>query len=446
MRLRILSAFFLTIPLLAGCGSDSKTDGPDPTPAKSKESVVIYEANPKVFAKTNALQAITARIDEIKALGTDVLWIMPIYEQGKEKSVGSPYCVKDYKAVNSEYGTLQDLKNLVSQAHSSGMKVILDWVANHTAWDNAWITEHKDWYTQNSGGQIISPEGMGWTDVADLNYSSTAMRAAMIDAMKYWVNEADVDGFRCDYSEGVPGDFWTSAISALKAIKGDELFMLAEGNSSSLYNYGFDAVYSWNFVYRLEDVYSGSKSLADIASFQSSDMSGVPEGAHRMRYITNHDMSANEHSPVTAFKGKDGAMAAFVFTSMMSDCVMIYSSQEIGYSSSFSFFTYNVMNWNSATAYTDGYKQFMKLYKETDAYRVNDPVLYQLGKVAGVWREGKDGAGVLTVVNLSGAEVQAKMPMEHAGEAASDGLTGESVTIPTAITLPAYGYKIYIEK
>ena len=136
--------------------------------------------------------------------------------------------------MNAEFGNLQDLKNLVNAAHSKGMRVILDWVANHTAWDNAWTTEHKDWYTQNGKGEIISPEGMGWSDVADLNYNSQSLRTAMIDAMKYWINEADVDGFRCDYAEGVPEDFWSKAINELKKIKGKELFMLAEGNKSSL--------------------------------------------------------------------------------------------------------------------------------------------------------------------------------------------------------------------
>ena len=267
-RLKLIFIFStVLLHLAAGCSNSGKNEEPDPSPAVARSSVVIYEANPKVFAKTNALQSITGRLDEIKELGTDVLWLMPIYEQGQKNSVGSPYCVKNYEKVNAEFGNLQDLKNLVNAAHSKGMRVILDWVANHTAWDNAWTTEHKDWYTQNGKGEIISPEGMGWSDVADLNYNSQSLRTAMIDAMKYWINEVDVDGFRCDYAEGVPEDFWSKAINELKKIKGKELFMLAEGNKSSLYNAGFDAVYSWDFVYTAEKVWAGINSLSDRDSF-----------------------------------------------------------------------------------------------------------------------------------------------------------------------------------
>ena len=444
-RLKLIFIFStVLLHLAAGCSNSGKNDEPDPSPAEARNSVVIYEANPKVFAKTNALQSITGRLDEIKELGTDVLWLMPIYEQGQKNSVGSPYCVKNYEKVNAEFGNLQDLKNLVNAAHSKGMRVILDWIANHTAWDNAWTTEHKDWYTQNGKGEIISPEGMGWPDVADLNYNSQSLRTAMIDAMKYWINEVDVDGFRCDYAEGVPEDFWSKAINELKKIKGEELFMLAEGNKSSLYNAGFDAVYSWNFVYTAEKVWAGSNSLSDLYSFQNSDLAGVPDGAYRMRYITNHDMTANEHTPVSAFKSKDGAMAAFVLTAMMSDCVMIYSSQEIGYGKTLSFFNYNILNWDDDKAYTAGYKKFMTAYKGIDPYRTAKPVLYQSGKGAAVWAGGEKGA--LAVINPTGSDLQLKVPMEQAGKTAEEMSSGEKVTIPQALTLKPYEYKIYIVK
>ncbi|MBO5194863.1 MAG: alpha-amylase, partial [Bacteroidales bacterium] len=353
-NLKVLSYFSILFTLLHlyGCSNVGNMDS-QPTEPEGREQIVIYEANPKVFARKNAINAISERLDNIAALGTDILWLMPIYEQGELKGIGSPYCVRDYKRINPEFGTIDDLKALVAKAHSKGMKVILDWVANHTSWDSGWI-EHKDWYTQDASGNIISPSG--WADVADLNYDSSDMRKAMTEAMEYWLTETDVDGFRCDYAEGVPNDFWKTAIRHLRTIKGDGLIMLAEGSRTSLYDNGFDIVYSWDFASDIADVFNGNISTAQLYRRHIEDLAGVQDNAYRMRYITNHDIAA-EASPVSVFKSKEGALAAFVVTSMLSDCIMIYSSQEAAYPSALSFFSYNVIDWNSAKDYTGQYER-----------------------------------------------------------------------------------------
>lgn len=160
-------------------------------------NIVMYEVNLRAFSSTGNIQGIISRLDEIKALGVNVIWLMPIYPDGDVNSVNSPYSVKDYKSVSLEYGKLSDLRSLTDLAHAKNMAVILDWVANHTSWDNAWIS-NASWYTQDNAGNIIIPPGTNWQDVADLNYSNTDMRKAMIDAMKYWTLEANTDGFRCD--------------------------------------------------------------------------------------------------------------------------------------------------------------------------------------------------------------------------------------------------------
>ena len=239
---------------LCGCSSETSDKEPAAPTGSAANTDVIYEANPKLFARSGALKAIEGRLDDILDLGADILWLMPIYEQGSLNAIGSPYCVRDYEAVNPDYGTLEDLQSLVATAHDKGMKVILDWVANHTSWDNVWIADHKDWYTQDAGGNIISPEGMGWSDVADLNFDNRELRQAMTEAMSYWIREADVDGFRCDYAEGVPLDFWKEAITALRSEKSD-LLMLAEGGESDLYSAGFDLVYGWSFASDLEQLF-----------------------------------------------------------------------------------------------------------------------------------------------------------------------------------------------
>lgn len=438
--LSLLTIISLSLLHSSGCSNAGENEDIRHEQTAAGIQFVIYEANPKVFATSGALSAITARLDEIKALGTDILWLMPVYEQGELKSVGSPYCVKDYRKINPEYGTDADLKELVETAHSKGMKVILDWVANHTAWDNGWI-QNKDWYTQDAGGNIISPEGTNWNDVADLNYSNTEMRQAMKDAMKYWISEFDIDGYRCDYAEGVPGDFWTDACAELRKIKGEELVMLGEGSLSSLYEYGFDIVYSWNFSDWVKELFDGKSTMSGLLANHNSDIAGVPEGACRMRYITNHDQ-ASETSPVIKFKNADGALAAFVITSMMSDCIMIYSSQEIGYDKSLSFFTYHVMDWDGNPEYLGKYKKYMEIYKSSSEARRGSMKVYETGDMASIFHEN-GSEKLLTAVNTKSTAIQAKMPMELSGSTMTNVLTGQQEKIPVTLDLQPYQYIIW---
>lgn len=404
--------------------------------------MVIYEANPKVFASSGALKAMEERLDEIQDLGVNVLWIMPIHPIGSVNSVGSPYCVRDFKAVNSSYGTLADLKSLVDKAHSMGMKVILDWIANHTAWDNQWVTEHPDWYTKDGSGNIISPAGMGWNDVADLNFNSTALRTNMIEAMKYWITEAGIDGFRCDYAEGVPADFWTDAIKGIRSVKKDAI-MLAEAADMSLYDCGFDMLYGWDFQSKLADVFAGRKKVQALYNSHENEYDGAKEGKERMRFSTNHDKAMNESSPITMYKGERGAMAAFVIAAYMGGIPMIYSSQEIGYAKTLSFFTTTVMDWNSNPSYTEEYQKVMKAYTESAKARGGEMTLYSTGDLVTIYYQG----GLMVTVNTTGKTIQIKTPMERSGDKAIDMMTGKQENIPSALSLDAYEYKIWkIEK
>ena len=260
----ILAALALSA---VSCGDENTPVNPTPDDSvqvKPGNTMVVYEANPKVFASSKSLKAIEDRLDEIQDLGVNVIWLMPIQPIGSDKtSVGSPYCIKDFKAVNPSYGTIDDLKSLVNKAHSMGMRVILDWIANHTSWDNPWITAHPDWYTKDANGNIISPAGMGWNDVADLNFKNNELRANMIDAMTYWVKEAGVDGFRCDYADGVPTDFWTDALKAVTALKSDAI-LLAEGSELKLLDCGFQMLYGWDFQSKLASVFGGRMDVSRL--------------------------------------------------------------------------------------------------------------------------------------------------------------------------------------
>ena len=439
----ILAALSLSA---VSCGNDIKPEGPD----TGKEdlaldpgnSMVIYEANPKVFASSDALKAIESRLDEIQDLGVNVIWLMPIQQQGSKNAVGSPYCIRDFKSVNSSYGTLESLKSLVNKAHSMDMKVILDWIANHSSWDNNWITEHPDWYTKDANGNIISPAGMGWNDVADLNFNSKEMRAAMIDAMTYWVKEANIDGFRCDYADGVPADFWKEALDAVKTIDQDAV-LLAEASDEKLLDCGFQMLYGWDFQSKLVDVFAGKRTVEKLYESHKGEYKNLAEGKDRLRFSTNHDKAMNEASPITMYKGERGAMAAFVIAAYMGGIPLIYSSQEIGYAKTLSFFNNTILDWNSNPSYTEEYQKVMRAYTESVEARGGEMTLYNTGNLVTIYYQG----GLMVTVNTTGADVQVKTPMERSGDKAVDMMTGKQENIPAALSLGAYEYKIWkIEK
>jgi len=219
---------------------------------------VIYEIFPRAFSAQGNFAGVTSRLDELKNLGVNILWLMPIHPIGKEKSkgtIGSPYAVRDYYAINSDYGTKDDLKRLINEAHRRNMKVIIDIVANHTAWDSV-LMKQSDFYTHDASGKIIPPVP-DWTDVADLNYDNPRLRAYMTGMLKYWLREYDLDGFRCDVAGMVPTSFWESTRTELQKIK-PGIVMLAEWHEPDLLAQAFDLDYSWPLHSALTDVLMGN--------------------------------------------------------------------------------------------------------------------------------------------------------------------------------------------
>ena len=255
------------------------------------EDIVMYQVNPRVFAPDHSLNAVAARIDSIRDLGVNIMWVMPIYPIGIEKGKNSPYCISDYKAIAPEFGTIDDFKNLADVCHEHGMGIILDWVANHTAWDHPWLKEHPDWYTHDEKTDtIIHPRPWDWYDVADLNYDNKDMRAAMIDAMKFWIVEVGIDGFRCDVADGVPADFWKEAIDTLRQAAGErKIVMLAEGaNVDNFTVGGFDMNYGWHYKDVLVKVWKGAPA-SDLFKADRDEYEGLPAGKVKLRFTTNHD-------------------------------------------------------------------------------------------------------------------------------------------------------------
>jgi glycosidase len=280
------------------------------------EDAVIYEIDLRHFSKKGTINGVTKGLDAVKELGANVIYLMPIYPVGEFKSFGSPYSIRDYTSVNKSLGTLNDLRALVRTAHQKNIAVILDWVANHTSFDNPWLA-NQDWYLRDNTGNAISPPGKGWTDVAQLNYNSKGMQAAMIKAMQYWVINAGVDGFRCDYADGPPIDFWKKAISSTRKVAGSNLFFLAESGTADLYNAGFDLISGYDFYNNLKQVYQQNKPAKAIALTSQ----------RAARYISNHDLLGSDGPVNKVFDNDRGAMAAF-FVACMEGTPIIYGSQE----------------------------------------------------------------------------------------------------------------------
>ncbi len=351
---------------------DTDTTGPRQfetpfTGVPSTGDIVMYEINERAFTKQGTLAGILPRLDSIKALGVNVIWLMPVFPIGIINTVNSPYCIRNYKEVNPEFGDLGDLRTLVRESHKRNMAVILDWVANHTSWDNPWIN-NKSWYTQDGNGNIIHPAGTNWQDVADLNFDNATMRLEMIKALKYWVLEANIDGYRCDAADFVPYDFWKQAIDTLRAIPGRELIMLAEGARVDHFNAGFQMNFGWSFYSRIKSVFGNHQSAYNLYQDHLDEYSAIPSGKHKLRFTSNHDECAWDDTPINLLGGVRASMSAFIITAYMGGVPLIYNGQEVGCNVKLSFFSKTPIDWST-------YPELMAEYKFLMSFRKVHPAL-----------------------------------------------------------------------
>ena len=412
--------------------------------------VVLYQVNPRVFAPSNSLHAVMERLDSIQDLGVNMIWIMPIYPIGQEKSKNSPYSVRDYKAIAPEYGTVDDLRMLVESCHERGIGVILDWVANHTAWDNAWVKEHPDWYTHDADGNIIYPPGTDWTDVADLNYDNKDMRAAMIDAMCYWVDSVGVDGFRCDVADQVPSDFWMACIKKLRAnAKPRRLIMLAEGSNPENFTAGFDLNYAWEFMGAIAEVMKGDANVGKLVEVDKNEYKDLEQerGKYKLRFTTNHDESTKA-TPVKLYGGAKASMAAFVATTMLHGGMLVYGSQEVGYPEPINFFKYVPVNWDANPGMRDEYKKLIAIYNEHPSLRSSGKVLPyddEHNSVLCVERV-LNNDNVLVMVNVRDGVRTMDVPPMWNGKMVTNLLTGVQIPLGKTITLQPYQYLLLLNR
>ena len=458
-------ALLLAVGLLAGCKKGTPT-APDPvvvppttgtpTPPQygtpfagvpNREDAVMYQVNMRAFSQGGNFAGVTARLDSIKALGVNVLYLMPIYPVGQATgsypAYNSPYAVKDYRAVNAEFGSLADLRTLVDAAHARGLSVMLDWVANHTSWDNPWLTNHPDWYVRNAAGAIIpvSNNGTTYNDVAQLDFAKPAMRLEMISAMKSWVFVANVDGFRCDYADFQPNDFWQQATDTLRNVRSHKLLLLAEGTRAANFSTGFDYNFGFGFYGGIYQVYRNNQPATAFDALNASEYVGATGTQRVVRYITNHDVNGSDGTPVVLFGGDAGAMSAFVIAALYRGVPLIYNGQEAGMSTAIPFpFTSVKVQWGVKPAVTRAYQRLLAARAASAALRAGTATAYSTANVCAFTKTaGADQA--LVLVNVRNAPNTFAVPATLQGTWTNP-LAGGTVAVGASVSLPAYGYLV----
>lgn len=327
------------------------------------KNAVIYEVNIRQYTPEGNFKAFAAHLPRLKAMGVDILWLMPIHPIGQKNRkgpLGSYYSVRDYRAVNPEFGTMDDFKQLVRDIHAQGMKVIIDWVPNHSSWDNPLTREHPEFYMKDSAGNFVSP--FDWTDVIRFDYANPQMRAWMVETMKYWLTETDIDGFRCDVAHMVPVEFWDSCRAELDKVK--PIFFLAEADQPFLHKKAFDMTYDWRFHHLMNDIAKGKKHAGDIEKHFAWVDSVYPIGSILMQFTSNHD--ENSWSG-TEFERLDGGAQTFaVLSATVPGMLLIYSGQEAAFNRRLKFFEKDTISWDGYV-FENFYHQLIELKKSNPA-------------------------------------------------------------------------------
>ena len=438
---------FLVIILSATVSAQKVTTVVHPEWSKNAS---IYEVNIRQYTPEGTFKAFQKHIPEIKKMGIEIIWIMPINpigEKNRKGTLGSYYSVKDYKAVNPEFGTLNDFKNLVNEIHKQGMYVILDWVANHTSWDNVLTKTHPDFYKRDSLGNFIAPAN-DWTDVIALNYNNPGLWIYMENAMEYWVKESGIDGFRCDVADMVPTPFWNFVRKELEKIK--PVFMLAEAENPELQKHAFDMTYAWEFHNILKEIYKGKMTVTDLDKYYVREDEKYNPDAYRMVFTTNHDENSWNG---TVFQRFGDAVKTFaVLCGVVKGMQLVYSGQEAGMNKDLRFFDKDTIEWKKSS--------FRGLYTKLIQLKLNNKALWNGisggemeriktnndDKIFSFVRE-KDNSKVFAVFNLSAQNQNIKIDGKKIEGTYKDLFTDKSnsLTSDYNLELPAWGYKIFVK-
>jgi glycosidase len=439
---------------LTGCGAPpEETDAPAidgvGEPAWVQDATV-YEVFVPDASEEGTFRGLVDRLDEIQQMGVNTLWLMPIHPIGKKRrksdigSLGSPYSIRDYYDVNPDYGTKEDFRALVDSVHARDMHIIIDLVANHTAWDHPWLEKHPDMYTDGPINGFTVPvldgDTTNWTDVVDLNYDNPRTRQEMIDVMQYWVREFNIDGYRCDVAHAVPLDFWENAIDSVEAHK--EVLMLAEAAEPEMHEVGFDQTYAWPFYGALKRVWERDAPASTLATQVDTTLANLPGAAKRLRFTTNHDETMWDAPPPALFDGPEGSKAAFVLATSMPGAPLVYNGQELGVTDSVSFFARTPYDWTRRPEIRDFYRDYLTLYRDSPALRHGSLTIHTPdAEDVLVYERTTNNETLLAAVNVRDTSTQVDLPETYADASLTDALSGKAVEGKT-LALDAYGYRL----
>lgn len=408
----------------------------------------LYQINVRQFSKEGTFAAVEKELPRIKALNVDILWLMPIHpigEKNRKGTLGSPYSVKDYYGVNPEFGTLDDLKRFIAAAHALDMKVILDWVPNHTAWDNPLATAHPDWYQKDWHGGFRPTPWFDWSDIINLDYRSPGLRHYMTEVMKYWVRDVGIDGYRCDVAGFIPLDFWNNLRRELDAIK--PVFMLAEWESRDLHAEAFDASYAWSWYEAMHKICTGQADVGALFNYYAWNEGFYPENIMRMNFVSNHDKNSWEGTEFENFR--DGLDAAIVLSVVSEGIPLIYNGQEAGFNHRLLFFEKDPIVWRDHPM-ADFYRKLFALKKANTALwnakwgaKMVQVVNSEGSKVFSFVRENAQDK-VFALMNFSAEPRTFKLTDGPYAGSYTDFATGEKVAIAegATLTLPAWGWRV----
>lgn len=414
------------------------------------KNAAIYQINTRQFTPEGTFRAAEAHLPRLKALGVTILWLMPIHpigEVNRKGTLGSPYSVKDYYGVNPEFGTLDDLKQFVATAHELGLTVILDWVANHSAWDCNLVAEHPEWYARDWKGDLRPTPWWDWPDVIDFDYDQEGIRRYMTEAMKHWVRETDIDGYRCDVAGFVPTDFWNNVRRELDAIK--PVFMLAEWEARDLHAEAFDMTYAWQWNDIVHRIAMGELNAENLHVYYSWNEKAYPRDIMRMLFVSNHDKNAWEGTEFEMFG--DCLEAAVVLSVISEGMPLIYNGQEAGNTQRLAFFERDPIEWREHPM-GDLYRRLFALKRRNSALwnaawgaRMIDVVNSAPKQVFSFVRRN-DRDGVFAVFNFSNRAQEVRFhEILHHGRY-TDYATGEAVEFiaETRMELKPWDYRIFI--
>lgn len=444
-----------SILLLTGCQENTKSNKEQRELALTAEVVhpdwvndaVMYEVNIRQFSTEGTFNAFTSHLPRLKKLGVEILWLMPIQPIGiknRKGELGSYYSVLDYKDVNPEFGTMNDFKALVLEAHELGMRVIIDWVPNHSSWDNALVAQHPEWYAKDSTGNMFSP--WDWTDVVQFDYDQRGLRDYMIEAFKFWLTETDLDGFRMDVAHQVPVDFWNEVRQPLLDVKPD-LILLAEAENPELHTEAFDMTYAWEFHHIMNEVAQGKKNVIDMLQYFSKQEEAYNPNDIQMYFTSNHD--ENSWNGTVWERMGDAAEVMAVLSYTVPGMPLIYNGQEAGLAHRLAFFVKDSIPWIN--------HPFDALYSKLNGFKKDNPALWNPGfggdmkiinnnqpeKVLSFIRT-KGENEILVILNLSSEKIDVKLDSFIDPMVYTDFQSKETVnfTVPSE-SLSAWEYKIY---